>query len=64
MYLNNYEIQHLRKRHPCLLDQINGYGIEPVANGLGYDTTFDMSDSMFYSVITALKDAEMEKSTD
>ncbi len=57
MYLKNYEIKHLRENHPSLLGQINGHGLTRTKDRHGYDTTFDMSSSMFKAITKALENA-------
>uniref|UniRef100_A0A6M3IZ25 Uncharacterized protein n=1 Tax=viral metagenome TaxID=1070528 RepID=A0A6M3IZ25_9ZZZZ len=57
MYLRNFEIEHMRQKHPCLLNQLAGYGLTPTVDGRGYDASEDIPDAMFYAIRDAVIDA-------
>ncbi|MFH1760316.1 MAG: hypothetical protein ABIA63_04370 [bacterium] len=58
MYIRNFEIDHLREKHPQLLNQLAGYGLEPTPDGSGYNIAeYYISDTMFIAIIDGVLDA-------
>ena len=58
MYIRNFEIEHMRKKHPQLLNQISQLDMYEVKNKTGFEVPEkNISDVMFITIMDALQDA-------